>query len=55
MKSECKIFVGKPEGKSPCGRPRRAWQDNIKMDLKENDREGTGFIWPRIGTAGCLL
>ena len=27
--------VGKPEGKRPLGRPRRRWEDNIKMDLKE--------------------
>jgi len=25
--------VGKPEGKRPLGRPRRRWEDNIKMDL----------------------
>jgi hypothetical protein len=28
-----KILVGKPEGKRPVGRPRRRWEDNIKMDL----------------------
>jgi hypothetical protein len=28
-------FVGKPEGKMPLGRPRRRWEDNIKMDLQE--------------------
>jgi hypothetical protein len=27
--------VGKPEGKTPLGRPRRRWVDNIKMDLRE--------------------
>jgi hypothetical protein len=27
--------VGKPEGKSPLGRPRRRWEDNIKTDLQE--------------------
>ena len=26
---------GKPEGKRPLGRPRRGWEDNIKMDLRE--------------------
>jgi len=26
-------FVGRPEGKSPLGRPRRRWEDNIKMGL----------------------
>ena len=30
-----RILVGKPEGKSPLGRPRRRWEDNIKMDLRE--------------------
>ena len=29
-----KDFVGKPEGKRPLGRPRRRWEDNIKMDLE---------------------
>jgi hypothetical protein len=27
------VLVGKPEEKSPLGRPRRRWEDNIKMDL----------------------
>jgi hypothetical protein len=27
--------MGKPEGKRPHGRPRRRWEDNIKMDLQE--------------------
>jgi len=30
-----RVFVGKPEGKRPLGRPRRMWVDNIKMDLQE--------------------
>jgi hypothetical protein len=29
------VFVGKPEGKRPLGRPRRRWVDNIRMDLQE--------------------
>jgi len=29
------VLVGKPEGKSPLVRPRRRWEDNIKMDLRE--------------------
>ena len=28
-------LLGKPEGKRPFGRPRRRWEDNIKMDLQE--------------------
>ena len=30
-----RVLVGKPEGKSPLGIPRRRWEDNIKMDLQE--------------------
>ena len=30
-----RVLVGKPEGKRPLGRPRRGWEDNIKMDLRE--------------------
>ena len=29
-----RVLVGKPEGKRPLGRPRRRWEDNIKMDLR---------------------
>jgi hypothetical protein len=28
-------LVGRPEGRRPLGRPRRGWEDNIKMDLRE--------------------
>jgi hypothetical protein len=31
MKGEYKFLVGKPEGKRPFGRPRRRWEDNIKL------------------------
>ena len=30
-----RVLVGKPEGKRPLGRPRRRWEDNIKMDLEK--------------------
>jgi hypothetical protein len=30
-----RVLVGKYEGKRPLGRPRRRWEDNIKMDLQE--------------------
>jgi hypothetical protein len=36
------ILVGKPEGKSTLGRPRRRWEDNIEMDLQEL---GCGMEW----------
>jgi hypothetical protein len=31
----CKVLVGKPEGKRPLGRPRRRWENGIRMDLGE--------------------
>ena len=34
------VLVGKPEGKRQLGRPRRRWEDNIKMDLQEVECEG---------------
>ena len=33
-RSGFKILTGKPAGKRPLGRPRRRWEDNIRMDLK---------------------
>jgi hypothetical protein len=30
-----RVLVGKPEGKRPLSRPRRRWEDNMKMDLQE--------------------
>jgi hypothetical protein len=30
-----RVLVGTPEGKRPLGRPRRRWEDNIKIDLQE--------------------
>jgi hypothetical protein len=35
-----RVLVGKPKGKRPLGRPRRRWDDNIRMDLQE---EGLGY------------
>jgi hypothetical protein len=40
MKDADSIVVGKPEGKIPIGRPRRRWEDNIRIDLKEVWLEG---------------
>jgi hypothetical protein len=39
-----RILVGKPEGKRPLGRPRRRWEDNIKMDLQEVGIRGMDWI-----------
>jgi len=37
-------FCGEPEGKKPLGRPRRRWEDNIKMDLPKVKCGGMGWI-----------
>jgi hypothetical protein len=38
------VLVGRPEGKRPVGRPRRRWEDNIKMDLGEIGIDGANWI-----------
>ena len=49
-------FGGKTEGKRPLGRPRRRWEDNIRMDLQEVGFGGMdGSNWLRIGTGGGHL
>jgi hypothetical protein len=35
--SACRVLVGKPEGKTLLGRPRRRWVDNVKMDINVLD------------------
>jgi hypothetical protein len=53
-----RILVGRPEGKRPLGRPRRRWEDNTKMDLREIGIDGmgqTGFSWLRIGSSGVFV
>jgi len=37
MRSAYRVLMGKPEGKRPLGRPRRIWEDNVKMDVQELD------------------
>jgi hypothetical protein len=39
-----RVLVGKPEGKRPLGRPRRRWEDGIKMDLRETGWGGVEWI-----------
>ena len=41
-----RVLVGKPEVKRPLGRPRRRWEDNIKMDLEEVG--GGGGDWMEL-------
>jgi hypothetical protein len=50
--------VGKPERKRPIGRPRRMWEENIRMDLGEvgwGGMDWTGLICLRRGASGGLL
>jgi hypothetical protein len=48
-----RVSVGKSEGKRQLGRPRRRWEDNIRMDLQEMGCGGwTGSSWLRIGAGG---
>ena len=39
-----RVLVGKPKGKRAIGRPRRRWEDNIKMDLQEVGCGGMDWI-----------
>jgi hypothetical protein len=39
-----KVLNGRPEGKRPLGRPRRRWEDNIKLDLREEGINGANWI-----------
>jgi hypothetical protein len=39
-----RVLVGRPEGKRPPGRPRRRWEDNIKMDIREIGIDGANWI-----------
>ena len=48
-RSAFKILTGKPTGKRRLGRPRRRWEDNIRMDFEEiGISEGIGLIQHRI-------
>jgi hypothetical protein len=51
-----RLLVGRPEGRRPLGRPRRRWEDNIKMDLQKVGGDlGTGWSGLRIRTGGGHL
>jgi hypothetical protein len=50
------VLVGKPQGKRPPGRPRRRWENRIRIDLRENSWEMCIELDRlRIGTGGELL
>ena len=49
-------FGVEPEGKRPLGRPRRRWENNIKMDLQEVGRGcGDWMELAKVGTGGVRL
>jgi hypothetical protein len=51
-----RVLVGKLEGKRPLRRPRRRWEDNIKVDLQDVIcGVWTVLSWLRIGTGGRHL
>jgi hypothetical protein len=51
-----KVLMGMPEGKRPLGRPRRRWEDVVRMDLREIGLGvWIGFGWLRTGTGSGLL
>jgi hypothetical protein len=51
-----RVLVGKPEEKRPLERPRRRWEDNVKMYLQEvGYGVWTGLSWLRIETGGGHL
>jgi hypothetical protein len=39
-----RVLVGRPEGKRPLERPRRRWEDNINLDLREIGIDGANWI-----------
>jgi hypothetical protein len=39
-----RVLVGRPEDKRPLGRPKRRWEDNIKMNLRETGIDGANWI-----------
>jgi len=55
MRNAYKILVRKLDGQSPLWRPRRGWEDNIKMDLKQGVKVWTAFIWLIMATCGGIL
>jgi hypothetical protein len=55
-KNVYRVLVGNPEGKRPLERPKRRWEDVIKMDFREIGLGGGGgFTWLWIGIVGGLL
>jgi hypothetical protein len=55
-REKCSRFWWESSKERPLGRPRRGWEDGIRMDLREIGwRLWIGFDWLRIGTGGEVL
>ena len=55
-RSAYRVLVGKIEGKRPLGRPRRRWEDNFRMDLREMGYDpGEWIDLVEVGTYGELI
>jgi hypothetical protein len=48
-----RVFVWRPEGKGPLGRPRRRWRITLSMDLREKGIDGAN--WIRLAQDGGLV
>jgi hypothetical protein len=56
IRNVCRLVVGKCEGKRFLGRPRRRWEGNINIEVKQvESKVWIGFIWLRIGTSDRLF
>jgi hypothetical protein len=56
MRGAYNILVGRPEWRRPLGRPKRRWEDNIKMNLREIGFVDVDWIhWAQNSTGGGLL
>jgi hypothetical protein len=52
-----RVLVGRSEGKTPVGRPRSRWEDNVKMDLREIEIDGANWILlaqDRVRSRACV-
>jgi hypothetical protein len=45
IRNAYEVLFGRPEGKRPVGRPRRCWEENTEMDLKEIGCEGVNSVY----------
>jgi hypothetical protein len=56
MRNAYKILVGKPEENRPFRRPRRKWEGNIRIGIRETGWKGVDWMHLlRIGTSGGLV